>query len=78
MNKSVKRAFSVVFFVFITISSQAANPTLPTTGIKPPCWPPPCIPIDGGIIFLAVAGLALATKILYNKRRVKSVVGVSE
>ena len=26
-------------------------------GGPPPCWPPPCIPIDGGISALLAAGL---------------------
>ena len=28
----------------------------PPVGGAPPCWPPPCIPIDGGVGFLALAG----------------------
>ena len=26
------------------------------------CWPPPCIPIDGGISFLIAAGIAFGAK----------------
>ena len=30
----------------------------PPPGGAPPCWPGPCIPIDGGIGILIAAGLA--------------------
>ena len=32
------------------------------SGSDPPCWPPPCIPIDGGIGFLLAAGIAYGGK----------------
>jgi hypothetical protein len=32
------------------------------------CWPPPCIPIDGGIGFLLVAGAAFAGRKLLAVR----------
>ena len=35
-------------------------------GGGPGCWPPPCIPIDGGIAFLAAAGIALGGKKLLD------------
>jgi len=41
-------------------------------GTPPPdCWPAPCIPIDGGIGFLILAGVALGGKKIYdgNKRK---------
>lgn len=38
-----------------------------TTGTAPPCWEPECVPIDGGIGFLLVAGAALGARKLYNK-----------
>lgn len=32
----------------------------------PPCWPPPCVPIDGGISFLLVAGAIYGGKKVYD------------
>ena len=29
---------------------------------SPSCWPPPCIPIDGGLGFLVAAGIAYGVK----------------
>lgn len=35
----------------------------------PGCWPPPCVPIDGGIVFLMVAaGLYGAYKLFQRKK----------
>lgn len=31
-----------------------------------PCWPPPCVPIDGGISFLLVAGALYGGKKVYD------------
>ena len=46
----------ILIFVFTAIS-----PCIFAQGIPPgaPCWPPPCVPIDGGIsIFVAIAAFA--------------------
>lgn len=37
-----------------------------STGDDPPCFDPPCIPIDGGLGFLIAAGAALGGKKIYN------------
>ena len=43
----------------------AQPPTGGSTG--PPCFPPPCIPIDQGTILLGLAGLCLAGYMYYKK-----------
>lgn len=40
-----------------------------TTGTTPPCWEPECIPIDGGLIFLLIAGVALGVHQIYSRTR---------
>lgn len=35
----------------------------------PPCWPPPCIPIDGGLSLLIGAGALLGGKKAIEARR---------
>ena len=35
-------------------------------GNGPPCWPSPCVPIDGGIVLLLAAGLAYGAKKVYD------------
>lgn len=54
--------FSGSFVVF-----SAPGPPVSTTG--PSCWPPPCVPIDGGISFLIAAGAAYGAKKIYDHRR---------
>ena len=31
-------------------------------GGEPPCWPPPCVPVDGGLSFLVAIGAAFGGK----------------
>lgn len=38
-----------------------------TTGTTPPCWEPECIPIDGGIGLLVLAGAFLGGRKLYGQ-----------
>jgi hypothetical protein len=41
----------------------------PPIGGTPPCWPPPCIPIDGGLGLLAAAGAILGGHKAWRMRR---------
>jgi hypothetical protein len=43
-----------------------AQPNPPT---GPPCWPPPCVPIDGGLSFLILAGAAYGGKKIYDSKK---------
>ncbi len=55
--------FTVICFLLSFESSIAGGPPGPPGGGGgPPCWPPPCIPIDGGIGFLIAAGVAYGGK----------------
>jgi hypothetical protein len=44
------------------------GPPGPPAGGTPPCWPPPCIPIDGGLGFLLAAGALIGGKKLYDSK----------
>ena len=54
-------------FVFIALGQPAggAPPGGPAGGTAP-CWPPPCVPIDGGISFLIAIGAAFGGKKAYD------------
>jgi len=54
------------FFLVQFLSAQVPPP--PPTG-SPACWPPPCIPLDGGISILIAAGAAYGAKKLYDSRK---------
>ncbi|HQV37353.1 MAG: hypothetical protein IPO60_07610 [Flavobacteriales bacterium] len=43
----------------------------PGPGGGPPCWPPPCIPIDGGLSLLIGAGALLGTKKALDARKAR-------
>ena len=49
---------SLVMFVFVAFGQPA--------GGEPGCWPPPCVPIDGGISFLIAIGAAFGGKKAYD------------
>jgi len=67
---SIKQSILIGFFAILAAVSYAAPaPPPPPPGSGPPCWPPPCIPIDGGITILIVAGAAYGAKKLYNSRK---------
>jgi hypothetical protein len=64
----------ILLGVFLLLGSVAfaAFPPPPPPSNGPPCWPPPCIPIDGGITLLMAAGAAYGAKKLYNSRKKES------
>ena len=50
------------------LSAQPTTPNKPGTG-NHGCWPPPCIPIDGGISLLIAAGVAYGGRKMHNSRK---------
>lgn len=64
----------VIFLVFLPQSIEAAAPPPPPPG-GAPCWPPPCIPIDGGIVALMGAGALYAAKKIYAHKKEKNSLG---
>jgi hypothetical protein len=66
-------AFILVFFL-VVLSGQTLLAAPPPPAVNPPCWPPPCIPIDGGISALIIAGAAYGAKKLYNKKKKDSTI----
>jgi len=59
------------FFILATSVSCFAGPPPPGGGGSPICWPPPCIPIDGGISLLIAAGVIYGGSKLYTKKNTK-------
>lgn len=64
----------LLLFIFIlgigSICVALPPPPPPPVG-SPACWPPPCIPIDGGISLLIAAGAIYGGKKLYSKQKEK-------
>ncbi|MFT6844434.1 MAG: hypothetical protein ACJAUV_000613 [Flavobacteriales bacterium] len=58
----------IILVLILTTVSSVIYAQPPGSGSSAPCWPPPCIPIDGGVGFLAAAGIAMGVKFLYDKK----------
>jgi len=58
----------VIFFASELLAQPGgAPPGGPGGGGQPPCWPPPCVPVDGGISFLIALGAAYGGKKAFDK-----------
>lgn len=68
MTKNIFKYIVIIAILFTTNGLFAQVSVPPSSASSPPCWPPPCIPIDGGVGFLAAAGLALGAKFLFDKK----------
>jgi hypothetical protein len=71
----IYRAFLVLVGVAFEVALFAQPPGGPppggggSAGSTPPCWQPECIPVDGGLGFLLVAGAALGAKKINDHRK---------
>ncbi|GIV26277.1 MAG: hypothetical protein KatS3mg027_0091 [Bacteroidia bacterium] len=57
--------FVILFVAVASVVFGAAPPPPPPP--PPGCWPPPCIPIDGGVSLLIAAGALYGVKKSYDK-----------
>lgn len=70
-----KRFLLLFIFIFGIVALSRALPPPPPPpggGDEPGCWPPPCIPIDGGISLLIAAGAVYGGRKLYSKQKEKN------
>ncbi len=71
MTTRIIKIVIVLTFGLFAFSLIAAGPPGPPGGgggSDPPCWPPPCVPIDGGISALISAGVALGLYKISKKK----------
>lgn len=66
MNNVLRTLVTLVFLAAPFATVLMAQPEI---GGAPPCWPPPCIPIDGGLGLLVAAGAILGGKQALGLRR---------
>jgi hypothetical protein len=52
----------ITLLLVLVAGSMGMVMAQPPIGGAPPCWPPPCIPIDGGLGLLIAAGALLGGK----------------
>lgn len=76
MIKSYRKFMLLLAFAMVVLLANHSFAGLPPVVVGPPpppggggptCWPPPCIPIDGGIGVLVAAGLALGGRKLWKR-----------
>ena len=52
--------FLIILTGFISAQGFPGNPGGPSGG----CWPPPCIPVDGGLTIFAILSIIFGYKII--------------
>lgn len=65
----MKKTILIFLLAFVSFTFDLkAQPPDPGGGadVKPNCENPPCIPIDGGLSWLLIAGAAYGGKKMYN------------
>ena len=73
LKKGILKLSFVIGFLICSLSLFAQPPGGPppggggSTGTTPPCWEPQCVPIDGGLGFLLVAGIAFGARKIYGQ-----------
>lgn len=82
MRRNLKRLFATATLVVgigmtsVTFAQPSGPPGPPGGGGgTPPCWPPPCVPVDGGASWLILAGLAFGAKKAYDLNKKHKEVG---
>lgn len=70
---NTKFLYTIVLTLGITASCFSGPPPHPSNGNAngghPGCWPPPCVPIDGGISLLIAAGAIYGGRKLYKNKK---------
>ncbi len=77
----MKRLMSFLFIVALFIGlfllpdavlAQPGGGGDPGGGDDPGCWPPPCVPIDGGVGWLIAAGALYGGRKAYTSKKERS------
>lgn len=71
----LKITLTTLITVFSVLICFAGPPPPPSgsSGGSFACWPPPCIPIDGGISLLIAAGAIYGGRKLYKNQQEKNI-----
>lgn len=70
--QNMKKILYIFAFIFCCISfdlSAQGPPDPGGGGGGPNCFPPPCVPIDGGLSWLLIAGTAYGGKKIYDMNK---------
>jgi hypothetical protein len=69
MKESTKHILLTGVLMVASFVVNAAPVSPPGGGTSAVCWPPPCVPIDGGISFLLAAAAVYGGKKLYDHQK---------
>lgn len=69
LYRLMNNALRLCLLVAMVVLPFAGEVMATGVGGQPPCWPPPCIPIDGGLSLLVAAGTLLGGKKVMDLRR---------
>lgn len=71
MKKTIALITTLVAIAFVNnIQAQPPDPG-GGAGNTPSCFPPPCVPVDGGLSWLLIAGTIYGGKKIYNANKDK-------
>jgi hypothetical protein len=68
-NSPMKKLILVLLFLAVILLPSIIFAQPSSGSSAPPCFPPPCIPIDGGASLLILAGMAIGGKKAFDTSR---------
>jgi hypothetical protein len=71
-NKYILLAAVILFVVIGIQTGHAQPPPPPPPGGGPPCWPPPCVPVDGGMWFAVLAAAVFGALTFLRVRKIRT------
>jgi hypothetical protein len=63
---------TVILLMVLGIQTGHAQPPPPPPPSGPPCWPPPCIPVNGGILYAVIAAVAFGAYTLFRSMKLRT------
>ncbi len=64
-------AVATILLVVLSINTASAQPPPPPPPTGPPCWPPPCIPVDNGMLFAVGAAVLFGVAALWKSMKAR-------
>lgn len=71
VNKKLLLALTALL-VLTAIQTSHAQPPPPPPTDTPPCWPPPCVPVDNGIIFAITGAVLFGAFFIYRSYKLRT------